>query len=127
MNGTFVLMALTLLGCSSAAAAAHRAHVDTDCPEASIKVTELEDDRYRAVGCNETRIYQCQDDSCAREGWFADNARDRGSRELGCSPGKIGVRWVQRDEYRVEGCGKGVTYICWDSGCSPRTGVSSAP
>lgn len=125
MNGTFVL-ALTLVGCSSAAAAAHRAHEATNCPEASIKVTELSDNRYRTEGCNTTRIYLCEADDCVRDGWYAHKARERGSRELGCAPDTLEVRWVQGEEYRVEGCGKGITYLCWDSGCSPRTGVSSA-
>jgi hypothetical protein len=118
-----------VLACSNQGAlAARTASSELPCPREGLTVQELEDDRYRVIGCGQNRIYECVDDNCWREGRFAEKARQRAAREFGCSGGRVAVRWIQGDTFRVEACGQGATYECDDdNGCMPEGARPVAP
>ncbi len=107
-------------GCGSAEHAAIKTASDAfGCSEDNIQVTDLDDDRYRVAGCGQHNLYQCDEDECWAQGYLADKARTRASREFNCSPDKITVRWVQHETYRVEACDSAATYSCSQDGCIP--------
>ncbi len=113
-------------GCTSQASVATEfAARDSGCPPDSVKVQELESERYQTVGCERTAVYECWNDTCWREGRLAANARSRATREFGCAPDAIQVRWVQNEVYRVEGCRQQATYECDDDQCAPEATVKN--
>jgi len=115
--------AVLLTACSHASVAVHTASSEFRCPEDQFTVEELENNRYRVNGCGHTQVYEClYDRPCQREGWLAARAKQRAEREFSCPDGRIKVRWVQDETYRVEACGNAVTYACdQDRGCEPET------
>jgi hypothetical protein len=115
---------LMLVACTSQASVAVRtAHEEFRCPEEELLVDELESDRYRVRGCGRAQVYQCVPNvPCQHEGWLAARAKERAEREFDCPDGKLKVRWVQDETYRVEGCGHAATYACSADGCEPEGG-----
>lgn len=118
---TATLLAVAAAGCGHPERAAAKSAADAfGCSEQAIQVTPLEDDRYKAVGCGDHKVYQCVDDQCWPEGYFASKARTRASREFGCPSDQVTVRWVEHEVYRAEACGQAATYDCGDNGdCVP--------
>jgi Lon protease-like protein len=125
--GVGVLVLPVVVGCSNqSSVAARTAASDFGCQPEGLRVQELRDDRYKADGCGRSRTYECVDGSCWHEGRLAPNARERAAREFGCAAGRVEVRWIQDDTYRVEACGQAATYACDDDDCAPE-GATSGP
>ena len=119
MKGEGLLAVFLVAGCSSAPAAVRTASSEFGCSSNVLVVNELEDDRYRVSGCGRSQSYQCLDDRCWREGWYASHARKRAAREFDCPSSRIAVRWIQEETFRVEACGQAVTYDCGGDVCVP--------